>query len=750
MAKAGNNNTEGAKDLLFEIGTEEIPAGYIPKALGAMGESLAEKLKSMRLGYKSLKTMGTPRRLVFIVEGLPSRQPDARVEVRGPRKSSAYDDSGNATKTLLGFIKAQGVSMDDVKIIQTEKGECVAVVKEIKGEETERLLHKVLESVIREDVFPKKMRWGAHEVSFARPVHWILALFDGKVVDVNFGHIKSSDYTCGHRFLTAEVAEGFGRPVEKKAIRDNRIKVASVISYMERLKASYVVVDPEERKRIIREGLEKKAGEVKGAVLQDTGLLEEVTYLVEYPVIVRGSFDREFLALPRDIVVNAMREHQRYFSVVDEKGGLLPYFLTVANTKAMSMETVVRGNERVLRARLNDAKFYFEKDVKVPLTERARELKGVIFQQKLGTSFEKVERFTRLSLFMGERFGFSRPLEEGETPEDFLSGNFNPAGYDQKATDPGLYSKFVLGRAAMLSKADLVTGVVGEFPSLQGIMGSVYARRGGEVIEVSTAIYEHYLPAFSGDKLPASIPGAIVSMADKLDTIAGCFAIGKTPTGAVDPYALRRQALGIIAIMLDKNFRLPLDEMVDKAIELLGDKPSRDRGEVRSGVLDFFKERLKNQLLSQDLSFDSIDAVLSAPWYVVPDAVERIRALEGFKTHPAFSDLIVAFKRVSNILRGLELGEKAPDERLFTDPHEKGLLDATRRVAPVIKDLWGKGDYRSVFETLASIKDKIDSFFDSVMVMVEDEKIRTNRLILLNTVRNLYFRIADLSRLAVS
>ncbi|MDO8426198.1 MAG: glycine--tRNA ligase subunit beta, partial [Deltaproteobacteria bacterium] len=473
----------------------------------------------------------------------------------------------------------------------------------------------------------------------------------------------------------------------------------------------------------------------------------EVAYIVEYPVVVRGSFDKEFLNLPRDVVVNAMREHQRYFSIIDPKGALLPYFLTVANTLAKDMEVVRKGNERVLRARLNDAKFYFEQDIKKRLSDRAVTLKGVVFQAKLGTSYEKVERFTELALYIGAKVGFSRPAEADERPSDFLSDSLNPAEYDPKSVDPGLYSKMVLGRAAMLAKADLTSGMVGEFPKLQGIMGSVYANRSGEVPEVAAAIYEHYLPATSGGALPASVTGAIVSIADKLDTIVGCFGVGLIPTGAQDPYALRRQALGIIAIMLDKGFTVDIDEMADESLGLLGKKLTRDKGEVKDNVLEFFKERLKNQLLTQGLSFDSIDAVLSAPWFNIVDAVKRVKALEGFKKHPACGSLVIAFKRVSNILKGAGPVDKSPDKSLFKEKEERELYEASSEIAPVIEDCWKRGDYEKAFETLASIKDKIDAFFDKVMVMVPDEKIKVNRLALLSSVRSLYFRIADLSRL---
>ncbi len=724
------------KDLIFEIGTEEIPAAFVPKALASLEGLLKKALESGRLSFKGIRTLGTPRRLTLIVEELADKQPDTKSEIRGPQKKACFDDAGNPTNALLGFAKSQGIDPKKIKIIKNEKGEYAYAIKNIKGVKTINILPDILKNVISQDFFPRSMRWGAGDIRFARPVHWILACYNGKTVKFEWGHIKSSSHTYGHRFLGGRV-----KPASP-------IKVNSAESYLEKLRESYVIADPDERRRIIADGLAKGAGEVNGRVLPDESLLEEVTYLVEFPVVIRGGFSPEFSSIPRDVIINAMREHQRYFSIVDEKGELLPYFMTVANTKAADMDVIRKGNERVLRARLNDAKFYFEHDIKKSLAARVDDLKGVVFQAKLGTSFEKVERFTELALYAGCRAGFSQELKRGEKPADFLTEDFNPAAYDASSIDPGLYSKFVLGRAAMLSKADLTSGMVGEFPKLQGIMGSIYARRSNEAIPVSVAIYEHYLPASSGGVLPASVPGAIISIADKIDSITGCFGVGLIPTGALDPYALRRQALGIIAVMIDKGFRIPLDELIEESVRLLEPRLTRGKNEVREDVLEFFKDRLKNMLLGQNLSFDSIDAVLSAPWFDVVDAVKRIKALEGFKKHPFCQDLVIAFKRVSNILKGLDLGEKLPDQGLFKDPQEKELYDASRRIAPVIDKFWKSGNYEAVFETLASIKDKIDAFFDKVMVMVEDGKIRNNRLTLLNSVRGLYVRIADLSRLA--
>lgn len=738
------------KDLLFEVGAEEIPAGFVPMALASLQETLKGKLASGRLSFDNIRTLGTPRRLTLIVEGLIDRQPDARIEVRGPNKKAAFDEAGRPTRALEGFAKAQGVKLKDVKLIKTDKGEHVLAVKEVKGEKTAKILPGILSEVLSIDMFPKSMRWGDYDVSFARPVHWILAVYDGRKVSFEYGHLKSSNRTFGHRFLVSEGKGGKrgGKSREKKGANGRPISVAGVDEYLDALSSSFVVVDPDERRRLIEEGLSKEAEKAGGVVLPDPGLLEEVTYLVEYPVVVRGSFEKEFLKLPRDVVINAMREHQRYFSIADSKGRLLPCFLTVANTKATSMDVVRKGNERVLRARLNDAKFYFEQDIKVPLVDYVERLKGVIFQSKLGTSYEKVERFTALAHHVGSALGYSSRLEEGERPAAYLAPDHNPASYGKDALDPALYAKYVLGRGAMLAKADLTSGVVGEFPKLQGIIGGVYAERNGEAPEVSTVIVEHYMPTASGGELPGSTAGAIVSIADKLDTITGCFGVGLIPTGAQDPYALRRQALGIIAIILEKNFRAPLDGLVNKAVCILGHKLLRGADEVKVDVLEFFKDRLKNQLLGQGLSFDSIDSVLATDWYDIPDAVERIKAIEAFKDHPACPNLVVAFKRVSNILKGIT-PTGGPDPAHFKDEYELALHAESTEIAPVINEHWKNGEYRSALEVLASIKDTIDAFFDHVMVMVDDEATRTNRLALLSSVRELYFRISDLSRLTV-
>jgi len=726
------------EDLVFEIGAEEIPAAFIRQALERLEAALAKGLKDARLGFGRIERLGTPRRLALIVHDLDERQSDAEIEARGPKKSAAYDASGSPTRALEGFARSQGVEPGEVEVAETDKGEYVFVRKSVRGEDASKILPGILSALLSADLFAKRMRWGAHETSFARPVHWILAVYRGSVVPLRWGHIESDGVTYGHRFMSAGAG---GRP--------GAVKVADAASYADALREEHVIADPAERLELIRKGVDEAARALGGAALPDPGLEEEVAGLVEYPVVVAGSFDPEFLRLPRDVVVNAMREHQRYFSVVDRNGALMPHFIAIANTEARDMDVIRRGNERVLRARLGDAGFYFDHDREKGLAEMAAELKGVVFQARLGTSYEKAERFTTLALRIGEAAGYSSAAPAGEHPADYLCDRLRPGAERAQETGEKDHNRLVLGRAAMLSKADLVSGVVGEFPKLQGSMGGVYAEDAGEAAEVAMAIREHYLPSASGGAVPTTDAGAIISIADKLDTVCGCFGVGLAPTGAKDPYALRRAALGIIAVMLDKGFTVPLSEMIDMAIETTAGKFTRDRDEVRSDVIEFFRERLRNMLLDQGLSFDAVDAVLSRAWYVLPDALERVRAIEAFKGHADCARLVAAFKRVSNILKDVEPGSMKPDPARFIDAHEEQLYELSAETAPLMEGYRASGEYAKALEALASIKEAIDAFFDAVMVMVDETGVRENRLALLSSVRDLYYDIADISRLSV-
>ncbi|MBI3753538.1 MAG: glycine--tRNA ligase subunit beta [Deltaproteobacteria bacterium] len=720
-----------AKDLLLEIGTEEIPARFIPNALESIKLSLEKNMMARNLHHKSIQTVGTPRRLVLYAQDMDEKQADTVVETMGPARRAAFDEHEKPTKAAEGFAKSQGIKVKDLQIVKTEKGEYICARKEVKGKRTKDILQEVLPKIITEIQFQKAMRWGNGDIRFARPIHWIAAIFGKDTIPFKVGHIKAGAVSYGHRFM-----------------KPQPFKVTGLKDYLKKTKAAYVIADMEERKQAIQKGIKKEAKTINGVVLQDDELLAEVTNLVEYPVALRGGFDREFLALPRDVIINAMREHQRYFSVVDKEGNLLPYFIFVANTKTKDPKVVIKGNERVLKARLSDAKFYFDKDIKIPLKDRVEQLKGVVFQARLGTSYEKVERFTRLAVYIGNEARFCNSMGALEKPEDFLTENYNPKNYDPQKTDPGFIAKYIIGRTAMLCKADLVSGMVGEFPKLQGVMGMEYALVSGECPDVARAIYEHYMPTQAGGKTPAGIPGAIISIADKMDTICGCFGVGLIPTGEKDPYALRRQALGIIAIIIEKGFPVSIDKIVDISIYLLNSKLTRTLADVKKDVMEFFKERLRNQLMSQGSSFDTVDAVLSSSWHDINDAIKRVKTLEKFKKNPACGALVVAFKRVSNILKGIELNDEKPDAALFEDVNERALFEVEERIAPEIAAYWKDGNYEKVFETLSSLKGIIDTFFDKVMVMVDDEKIRRNRLVLLNTVRNLYYQIADISKLA--
>ncbi len=696
------------RDFLFEIGTEEIPAGFIPRALLEMETRFKRALEKARIEYGEIGTLGTPRRLTLTIKALSETQPETSLEVRGPKVEAAYGKDGNPTKALEGFARGQGVELTDIVTVEAKKGAHVVARKVVEGKVTMDILPEILSAVVTAELFPKAMRWGSGRTAFGRPVHWIVALYGPDTVDFEYAGIKSGNRTRGHRFLSNS-----GGPVIVNGIDD----------YADALRNESVIVDPEERRTIIIDGLKHEADAAGGCLLPDEALIDEVVNLVEFPVVLRGGFDKSFLSLPREVIINAMRSHQRYFSLTDDKGALLPYFLTVANIAAKDPEVVIKGNERVLRARLNDANFYFEHDKKKPLSEWLNGLKGVVFQAKLGTSYEKVERFTALALKIGEWLGHK----------------------DMKG----------LKRASMLSKADLVTGVVMEFPKLQGVMGGVYAAIDGEGEEVSSAVREHYMPVAAGAELPSTTTGAIISIADKMDTIAGCFGVGLIPTGAQDPYALRRAAIGIIAIIVEKGFQnLSLGELIGASVAGIGTKLTREGSEVKADIKEFFKERLKNQLLASDLSFDVIDSVLSTTdWDGLVDAVKRIRALEGFKGNPDCARLVIAFKRVTNILKGVELAEgtaQKPDVTLFTDPNESTLAGLCQKIAPEIEKLRAKGDYEGVFKKLTSIKEPIDAFFDEVMVMVDDAAVRENRLRLLNSIRSLYVTTADLSKLTTA
>ncbi|MBP1715497.1 MAG: glycyl-tRNA synthetase beta chain [Deltaproteobacteria bacterium] len=686
-------------ELLLEIGTEEIPSGFMPRALEAMKDLLQKEFQTHRLAFQEVKSLGTPRRLVVTASGVAAAQEQRFLEVIGPAKRIAFDEKGQPTKAALGFAKGQGIPVEDLQIAKTEKGEYICARKEEKGEETSRLLPAILTRLISAIPFPKSMRWMDLDNSFVRPIHWILALFDGKVVPFQVGNIAAGNLSRGHRFM----APGL-------------FQVKDTGEYLRRLKTSFVIVSPEERKELIAAEVNKAATEAGGAILPDEDLLKIVTHLVEYPLAIRGSFSKEFLALPREVLVSAMREHQRYFSVVDSPGALLPYFVTVSNTKPRDIGVVARGNERVLHARLSDAKFFFQEDQKVSLFDRLEGLKKVVYHSKLGTSYEKVMRISRLAEAISARVA----------PE----------------------LKETVHRASLLCKGDLITGMVGEFPSLQGVMGKIYAELSGEKKEVALAIFEHYLPASAGGVLPSSHPGAILSIADKLDTLVGCFGVGLIPTGTADPYALRRHTLGIISILLNKKYPLSLNDLCEWTLDLLAPKVERPSGEIKRDVLEFFKGRMQNLLLSRGLSADSVEAALASGFDDLVDLLERSQAVHDLKKEPDFEPLAIAFKRVVNISGSHAPGPVNP--QLFESQEEHDLYQFYLNASKKALELINRKDYPLALKELTSLRKPVDNFFDGVMVMAKDEKIRANRLSLLAHIAGLFFRIGDFSKITTA
>jgi len=684
------------KELFLEIGAEEIPAGFIMDTIHRLEIEIIQALGEAHIEYGDTKRLGTPRRLVISISDVLEKQPDWPTEKQGPAEKVAKDENGQPTKALIGFAKGQGLSVDDLELRETSKGKYYYAVKEEKGVETKNLLPNILSNIVSSINFKKSMRWRNLDVTFARPVHWIVALYGGEVVDFSFGDVRSGNKSRGHRFHA---------PAE--------FEVKSFADYKEKCISARVIADPEERKRLISEGVRKAASDAGGRLIEDEGLVEEVANLVEYPVVVCGSFDNGYLDLPKDVVVNAMRDHQRYFSVENSRGKLLPVFITVSNTEAKDMQMVRAGNERVLRARLSDAAFYYYEDLKRPLDGMVESLKSVVFQAKLGTSFEKMERFSALAAFIADEV--------------------SPAKRDD-----------VL-RAARLAKADLVSGVVGEFAKLQGVMGREYALKAGERPEVAEAIFEHYLPRNAGDILPATDSGAIVSIADKMETLCSCFGIGLVPTGAADPYALRRQTLGIINILLDKKYSISLSKLIDSALEIAKEKVDRDICETKKAVLEFVRTRLSGLLASRGYAHDVVDAVLARGFDDIADTVEIIKALSHLKGLPDFEPLAVAFKRVANITKDFE--STGVDPSAFEDDAEKALYNACREIGRNVSALAGKGEYKEAMLKAAEIRPLVDRFFDDILVMVDSEKIRSNRLSLLKEISGLFMRFADFSRI---
>lgn len=684
-------------ELFLEIGTEEIPAGFLPQAMADLERLIRKEFEGARIAFGALRTYATPRRIALVVTEVAREQERQELSLMGPSVKVAYDAQGHPTKAAIGFARSNGVEVAELSRAQTDKGEYLFISKVIEGRPTADLLPEMLPRLISAIPFKKSMRWKDLDIRFARPMHWIVALFDGVVVPFDFGNLNSGHLSQGHRFMAPAT-----------------FAVTGEQGWLAECQRHFVLPDPARRQEIIAREIERVARAAGGRINPDPALLEEVSYLVEYPVALCGSFEDKYLELPRELLITTMREHQRYFTLVDQDGRLLPRFITVANTEPQDPAVVVKGNERVLRARLADAMFFWQEDQKNKLESRLEALKSVVYQAKLGTSYEKVIRFKAIA--------------------ESLAHQFEPD------------SRSLTARAALLAKCDLETGMVYEFPELQGVMGREYARLEGEDARICVAIYEHYLPLHAGGDLPGDSIGAFISIADKIDTICGCFGVGLIPTGTADPYALRRNAIGILNIILDRQLALSVPGLVAQSLDLLKEKLTRPLVEVRGDVVEFIRLRFFNMLTSQGYPQDVVDAVLSAGFDAPVDALQRVQALAEMKQREDFEALATAFKRVVNIIKGGVT--EAVRSELFQADCEKQLAAAIERASGEVRQRVGQGDYAGALKAIAALREPVDAFFDGVMVMAEDQAVRTNRLALLTAVARLFEGIADFSRIS--
>ncbi len=691
-----------AVELLVEIGTEEIPSGYLDSAMEEMRLLTRSSLGKNRIAISGeLFVHSTPRRMVLFCQKIAEQQEEMFQELMGPARKAAYDQRGNPTKAAIGFAQKYGCSLDDIRIVETPKGEYLSLKRHTPGRPSVEILSNILPRVISGIPWPKSMRWGGVGFPFVRPIHWILALLGGKVIPFEMAGVRSGSRTMGHRFMSPR-----------------SLQVTDHLDYFKKMKESWVMIDPEDRRKEIEGQIIKKAKDVGAVPVQDVDLVKTVSNLVEFPYSICGRFDERFLELPEAVLITVMKRHQRYFAIQDKDGSLIPHFVAVNNTVPKDDSVVIKGHERVLRARLSDAVFFFNADRKRPLKDRLEDLRGVIYQTELGTSFAKVERFTELARYLAEQIA----------PEKGDSVNL----------------------AARLCKCDLVTEMVKEFPTLQGVMGREYARKDGYPEEICVAIHEHYLPAKADDGLPSSAIGAIVGLADRMDTIGGCFAIGLEPTGATDPFAVRRHALAIIRILENTGWNVSISGLISRSLEILRSRVSFDSNKAFRGLLDFFRERYKNRMSALGYANDLTEAVISADFDNIYELSVRIRHLRRFISESGdFQSLALTFKRVSNIIKG-QKGPLTVDESMFKEDCERDLWKASQELEKEIRDSMEKRDYFNALNVLAKLKGPVDAFFDGVEVLKkEDPRLRDNRVAVLQHLAELFLKLADFSRFSI-
>jgi glycyl-tRNA synthetase beta chain len=687
------------RDAVLEIGTEELPARLFPELINIMAESADRLLQEERVEYSSVRAYATPRRLVlYIKEVAPFGRPLVR-EVRGPTYGVAFDSVGEPTRAAIGFAHAQGVDVSDLIIKEEAKGKFVYAISRVPGPEAGSALKDVFTRFIRGLSFERAMRWGDGGFRFVRPIRWLLALLGGDIIDIEINDIKGDRSTSGHRFLTSGM-----------------IEVPRAEDYFDILEEAYCVVDQDKRRSIVEKGIRELAEGVGGQVAEDERLLTELTYLAEHPAPLAGGFDPDLLTLPKEVIVTSMKVHQRFFPIEDREGALLPVFAAVRDGLDTRIDAVRKGYERVLSARLKDAKFFYEEDTKSQLETYVPGLKGIVFHEGLGTVLEKTCRIVALSEAVADRLGYHD---------------------DTRAK---------VKRAAQLCKADLITNMVREFPELQGVMGREYALLAGENEDTARAIFEHYLPRFRGDVLPESPAGVILALVDKIDTVAGFFGIGIIPSGSEDPYALRRSISGIVSILHEREVHLPVSWLATKAVSLLETQGALTRSskETVDDILDGLGQRARSSLIDRGIRYDLVDAAMAIGFDDVPDTHKRAEALQEASVTKEFVLACTGYTRASRLAGSIDHG--AVDPSLLSEPAEKTLFDALCMAEESIRIMLREKDYSGILKALSELAEPIDVFFEDVLVMAEDENVRRNRLALLARIPSLVRAVADLGK----
>ena len=688
--------------FLVEIGTEELPPKALRSLMDAFAESLEAAVDEARLEHGACFRYASPRRLAVLIENLEHAQEERKSTQKGPPVKVAFDDDGNPTPAAAAFAKKCGVTVEDLGREKTDKGEWLSCDIVEAGRKTNELMPELVEKALAALPIPRRMRWGAGDAEFVRPVHWVVLLHGSEVIEAPIMGITAGNTSYGHRFHT-----------------NGPVTIDSPADYLDVLeKQGYVIADFERRLSMVRQGVAAAATEAGGVPVGDDDLYDEVTALVEWPVPIVGAFDAQYLDLPREAVVSTLTSHQRYFPVAGKDGKLLPKFVTVANLESKDPDQVRDGNERVIRPRLADAAFFWDSDRRIPLSARAESLRDVVYQRGLGSMHDKAMRVADLAAAIG------KTLDLDVAP---------------------------LRQSAMLAKCDLVTGMVGEFPELQGIMGRYYALSDKEPADVADPIAEHYLPRFAGDELPLSSNGRVLAVADRLDTLAGVFAIGKKPTGNRDPFGLRRAALGIIRVLIECNLDLDLKALINAAVAAQPKKPD-DSAELEGELYTFITERLRRYFMDRDrgLATETFDAVLARSPSSLVDFDRRLAAVQAFIALEPAASLAAANKRIANILRKEEVeGVAEVKKKLLAEPAETALAKALQDAEAAVEPMLAARQYTEVLTALASLREPVDTFFDDVMVNVEDSATRNNRLALLSQLRALFLDVADISRLSI-